>query len=193
MTATTRAKSTKVVNPAVQLKKQKRKTKPDTPEKKTKRRRITPESARADTKAHYKVMLAKEAQRYENRISDLHQETKALRTNVRELQTVIRAKDREIDAQAKKIQREEQRRAQKAAQKAARKPRGPSAFFLFVHHIRSTLKSENPEATVRDIAKLAGAQWNELDDNSKGEWKERAAEQKAISVAEWEATNGVSA
>lgn len=48
------------------------------------------------------------------------------------------------------------------------KPKKPmSAYFLFANEIRSTLKNENPEKSVIEIAKLTGDKWRSLNNSLK--------------------------
>ena len=67
--------------------------------------------------------------------------------------------------------------------KRAKDPNAPkralSAFFWYCNDERAKVKSENPEATVGEIAKELGKRWNACSDDFKSKYEALAAKDKA--------------
>ena len=67
--------------------------------------------------------------------------------------------------------------------------------MLWLQDNRSAIKKESPNASVTEIAKLAGEKWKLVDASEKNEYVERAAELKKqyrIDVAKYAADGGSS-
>ena len=59
-------------------------------------------------------------------------------------------------------------------------PKRPmSSYMLWMNAHRGRIKQENPDAEVKDIARLAGAQWKQLSTEEKAIWEEKSKEDKA--------------
>lgn len=56
--------------------------------------------------------------------------------------------------------------------------RNMSAFFLYSCANRASVKSENPDATFGELAKLVSAQFKALPDKEKKKWEKKAAKDK---------------
>lgn len=58
------------------------------------------------------------------------------------------------------------------------KPKKPmSAFLLWLNDSRASIKSENPNLKVTEVAKIGGAMWREMGDKTK--WEKQAQKLKA--------------
>ena len=55
----------------------------------------------------------------------------------------------------------------KKSKKAHKIKKAPSAYMLFVKHIRSEVVTENPDSSFGEIGKILGDKWNNLNDNEK--------------------------
>jgi structure-specific recognition protein 1 len=70
----------------------------------------------------------------------------------------------------------------KKAKKKKKDPNAPkkamSSYMLFSNAMRSTIASENPDASFGDIARLIAAQFKALPDDERREWDEKAAADK---------------
>ena len=55
----------------------------------------------------------------------------------------------------------------KKSQPKSTKKRAPTAFFEFLNDNRARAKRDNPGATVSEIAKILGAEWNAMPDEEK--------------------------
>ena len=59
-------------------------------------------------------------------------------------------------------------------------PKRPmSSYMLWMNAHRGRIKQENPDAEVKDIARLAGAQWKQLSTEEKAIWEAKSKEDKA--------------
>ncbi len=63
----------------------------------------------------------------------------------------------------------------KASEPKATKSKSPSPFFLYMRQLRPLIVDENPEATVTEVARKAGDEWNKLSDAEKSRWKKEGA------------------
>merc|ERR1712098_1026755 len=51
-------------------------------------------------------------------------------------------------------------------------PKRPStAFFIFANEVRDEIREENPDASIGEIGKILGQQWNSLDEDRKDAYK----------------------
>ena len=66
----------------------------------------------------------------------------------------------------------------KAKQEANAPKRPTSSYMLWMNANRGRIKEENPGAEAKDIARLAGIKWKELDTEDQEVWKLRAKEDK---------------
>ncbi|KAK3580815.1 hypothetical protein CHS0354_025160 [Potamilus streckersoni] len=59
------------------------------------------------------------------------------------------------------------------------KPKRPAtAYFLWFMESRENIKKENPELSITELSKKAGAMWKELNEETKGEYEKKAEEAK---------------
>ncbi len=56
--------------------------------------------------------------------------------------------------------------------------RPPSAFMLFINSERENIKAKNPQAKLTEIAKIAGALWQEMKEDAKQKYSDEAAKRK---------------
>merc|ERR1712136_361636 len=56
--------------------------------------------------------------------------------------------------------------------------RPTSAYFFYAGDVRPGIREENPDMKITEVAKLIGAQWQELDDDEKKPYEEKAAKDK---------------
>jgi cell fate regulator YaaT (PSP1 superfamily) len=55
-------------------------------------------------------------------------------------------------------------------------PKRPqSAYFIWLNSVRASIKEENPDFKVTDIAKKGGEIWRSMEDKDKIEWQAKAA------------------
>ena len=77
-----------------------------------------------------------------------------------------------------------------AKQKKSAKPkRPPTAFFVFSAARRPSIKKDEPDLKVTDIAKRLGAEWKSLDAKGKEKYEKKAATAKAKYVKELDKWN----
>ena len=81
----------------------------------------------------------------------------------------------------------------KRGKKAKKDPNAPkrnmSAFFLYSVASRPRVKSENPEASFGEIARLISSEFKALSDGDRKEWDDKAAKDKVRYEREMEAYN----
>jgi len=75
--------------------------------------------------------------------------------------------EKEEKKAAKMAEKEEKKAAKKAAKKAEGIKRKPTAFANYMKMTRSSVKSENPDASFGDISKIVGENWKKLCDKEK--------------------------
>ena len=54
-----------------------------------------------------------------------------------------------------------------------------SAYLLYTNHRRATLQKENPGRPITEISKLMGVEWQNLSEDQKRKWHNKAEEAKA--------------
>tara|TARA_B110000285_G_C14507864_1_gene330976 strand:+ start:166 stop:504 length:339 start_codon:yes stop_codon:yes gene_type:complete len=75
-------------------------------------------------------------------------------------------------AKIEKIEAKEAlKKAEKEAKKATQIKRKPTAFANYMKKERSTVKSNNPDASFGDISKIVGSNWKKLSDEEKLQYK----------------------
>jgi len=98
-----------------------------------------------------------------------------------------------ITASGKKLDREDEEKGKKKRVKGkkAKDPNAPkrplSAFMYFSQEMRSSVKTENPDATFGELGKLLAEKWGNTGDKKK--WEELAKKDKARYEKEKEAAN----
>tara|TARA_B100000524_G_C23498915_1_gene316208 strand:+ start:59 stop:334 length:276 start_codon:yes stop_codon:yes gene_type:complete len=69
---------------------------------------------------------------------------------------------------------------QKRAKKDPNAPKRPmSSYMIWMNASRGRIKEENPTAEIKDIARLAGAEWAKMGPPDKAEWEDKAKADKA--------------
>lgn len=79
--------------------------------------------------------------------------------------------EKEEKKAAKMAEKEEKKAAKKATKKAEGIKRKPTAFANYMKMTRSSVKSENPDASFGDISKIVGGNWKKLSDEDKQQFK----------------------
>ena len=70
-------------------------------------------------------------------------------------------------------------KGRKRKSKDPNQPKRPlSGFFFFCQYVRPTFRSEDPKATLGDLAKKLGAAWKKASDAEKAEYEEMARKDK---------------
>merc|ERR1712098_685740 len=76
--------------------------------------------------------------------------------------------------------------AKKKAKKFGKKPkdknapkRASTAFFIFANKVRAEVREQNPEASIGEVGKILGQQWNALEDAEKQGYQAQAEKAKA--------------
>jgi high mobility group protein B2 len=81
------------------------------------------------------------------------------------------------------VPEEDEEPAGKRSKKTKKDPNMPkrnmSAYFLYSVEIRPTVKTENPEASFGDIAKIISAQYKNLTEEERKFWDSKATDDKA--------------
>lgn len=86
-------------------------------------------------------------------------------------------KEKKEKKKEKKEKKEKVPRKTKKKEKDSNKPkRAPTAFMLWLNENRESIKKDNPNLKITEIAKKAGELWKDLKD--KPEWEKKAAKEK---------------
>jgi hypothetical protein len=107
---------------------------------------------------------------------------KFISTHKKKTTMMKKESDKELAKQAKiemknkaKIEKMEAKEAAKKAEKEAKKEnrpkRKPTAFANYMKKERSSVKSNNPDASFGEISKIVGNNWNKLSDDEKLQYK----------------------
>jgi HMG (high mobility group) box len=82
------------------------------------------------------------------------------------------------------------RKGKKAKKDPSAPKRNMSAYFLYSVSARSTVKSENPEASFGDIARIISSQFKALPAKERAKWDKKAADDKSRYQREMEVFRG---
>merc|ERR1712024_303195 len=81
-------------------------------------------------------------------------------------------------------------RPKKGEEKKQRKKKDPnapkrpmSAYFLFMNENRPTVRRDNPDASIGEVAKILGKMWGEIEPEEKAKFDKEAA----VAKKKWEA------
>lgn len=95
---------------------------------------------------------------------------------------------------SKKRKHEDEEGGKKKRQKKEKKEKDPNApkgattsYMLFSNEIRSSVKAENPGASVTELSKLIGAKWREMTAEEKEPYEEKARKDKQRFIEETKA------
>ena len=69
------------------------------------------------------------------------------------------------------LNKQEQKKGTGKKSKKSSKKRAPSAFFAFLKEVRAEIKESDPDTSVTDIAKVAGALWKKMNVEQKAAMK----------------------
>merc|ERR1711939_389480 len=88
------------------------------------------------------------------------------------------AKHKKLMTAYKKTPAYKEFQQKKKAKKFGKKPkdknapkRPSTAFFIFANEIRDSVRSDNPDASIGEIGKILGQQWNALNDSQKQKYQ----------------------
>lgn len=74
------------------------------------------------------------------------------------------------------------KRTKKSTKKSKKSgaPRKKSGYMVFLSEHRAEYKADNPDLSMIEVTQGLARQWNELDDDEKQEWKDKAASMPAV-------------
>merc|ERR1711939_613344 len=105
------------------------------------------------------------------------------------------AKHKKLMTAYKKTPAYKEFQQKKKAKKFGKKPkdknapkRPSTAFFIFANEIRDSVRSDNPDASIGQIGKILGQQWNALNESQKQKYQAKKDALKAMKKAEKEST-----
>merc|ERR1711964_265391 len=94
-------------------------------------------------------------------------------------------KHKKVMAAYKKTKSYKEFQAAKKAKKFGKKPKDKTApkrpltaFFVFANTIRDSVRQNNPEASIGEIGKILGQEWNSLDESAKQSYQAKANKNK---------------
>merc|ERR1711862_905037 len=98
--------------------------------------------------------------------------------------TLAQLKDRRMPPKGKRGRPKKGEEKKQRKKKDPNAPKRPmSAYFLFMNATRPTVRKENPDASIGEVAKILGKMWGEIEPEDKAKYDKDAAAAKK----KWEA------
>merc|ERR1711936_334305 len=93
--------------------------------------------------------------------------------------TLAQLKDRKMPPKGKRGRPKKGEEKKQRKKKDPNAPKRPmSAYFLFMNATRPTVRKENPDASIGEVAKILGKMWGEIDPSDKAKFDKEAAAAK---------------
>merc|ERR1711982_255690 len=93
--------------------------------------------------------------------------------------TLAQLKDRRMPPKGKRGRPKKGEEKKQRKKKDPNAPKRPmSAYFLFMNATRPTVRKENPDASIGDVAKILGKMWREIEPEDKAKYDKDAAAAK---------------